>query len=187
MNSGMTLSAAEQQEILRVLKIRFEKNMQRHPGLVWDDIQRRLEAGPQKLWSLSAMEGTGGEPDVIGLDENSGAFLFCDCSAESPAGRRNLCYDRQALDDRKEFKPGGSALEMAEELGIELLNEEEYMLFQQSGPYDLKTSSWLATPEAVRKKGGALFGDHRYGRTFIYHNGAQSYYAVRGFRGMLKA
>lgn len=187
MNSGMTLSAAEQQDILRVLKTRFENNMHRHQGMLWDDIQRRLEASQQKLWSISEMERTGGEPDVIGQDLSTGALIFCDCSAESPSGRRNLCYDRQALDARKEFKPGGNALEMAEAMGIELLNEEEYLLFQQSGPYDLKTSSWLATPEAVRKKGGALFGDHRYGRTFIYHNGAQSYYAVRGFRGMLKA
>lgn len=186
MNSGMTLSAAEQQEILRVLKTRFEKNMQRHSGLVWDDIQRRLEAGPQKLWSLSAMEGTGGEPDVIGLDENSGALLFCDCSAESPAGRRNLCYDRQALDDRKEFKPGGSALEMAEELGIELLTGEQYRALQQLGQFDAKSSSWLRTPDDIRSRGGAIFGDFRYGHTFIYHNGAQSYYAVRGFRGLLK-
>ncbi len=186
MDTGKTLSPDILQEILGMLKTRFEKNMHRHPMVTWNEIQQQLEASPQKLWSLSEMERTGGEPDVTGRDETTGALLFCDCSAETPSGRRNLCYDRQALDARKEFKPGGSALEMAEAMGVELLNEEDYFQLQQTGPYDLKTSSWLATPAAVRQKGGALFGDHRYGRTFIYHNGAQSYYAVRGFRGKLK-
>lgn len=174
------------QALLTTLRERFEENRHRHEGVEWLDVQARLEADDKKLWSLGEMERTGGEPDVIGIDEATGAFIFCDCSPESPSGRRSVCYDREALESRKANKPETSALDMAAEMGIELLTEEEYFALQKFGPFDTKTSSWLKTPDAVRRLGGALFGDYRYGRVFIYHNGAQSYYAARGFRGILK-
>ena len=174
-------------ELLRVLRARFDRNMQRHPGVAWADVQARLEANAAALKALAAMESSGGEPDVIGQAEKGGPFTFCDCSPESPAGRRSLCYDRDALDARKENKPQGSALEMAAAMGIALLTEEQYRALQALGEFDLKTSSWIQTPPAVRAQGGALFCDRRYGQVFVYHNGAQSYYAARGFRGWLSA
>lgn len=169
-----------------ILQKRFEKNMVRHPNLQWSDIQQRLEDHQDKLRSLHAMEETGGEPDVTGRDKESGAYIFCDCSAESPKGRRSICYDNKALQSRKEHKPWNSAVGMAEEMGISLLNEEQYRELQQLGSFDTKTSSWIVAPDEIRDQGGALFGDSRYGRCFIYHNGAESYYAARGFRGLLK-
>ena len=172
-------------ELLKILESRFNKNMNRHKGLKWSDIQSRLEANPKKLWSLNEMEETGGEPDVIGQDKKTGAYTFCDCSAESPKGRRSICYDHEALESRKEHKPKNSAMGMAAEMGIELLTEEQYTGLQQLGNFDTKTSSWIQTPDNVRKLGGAIFGDHRFGRTFFYHNGAESYYAGRAFRGVL--
>lgn len=175
----------DQTALLAVLQTRFEHNMARHASCDWPAIQARLRASPKKLASLQAMEDTGGEPDVIAFNAATGAYLFCDCSLETPAGRRSLCYDKAALDARKEAKPAGSAAEMAAAMGIELLTEEQYHALQALGPFDLKTSSWLHTPAAIRKLGGAIFGDCRYGRVFVYHNGAQSYYAARGFRGML--
>lgn len=174
------------QELLRTLQARFEKNMQRHKGVAWAEVQARLEGNTRALKSLGAMEETGGEPDVIGQDGKTGQVTFCDCAAESPAGRRSLCYDREALDSRKENKPKDNALDMAASMGIELLTEEQYRELQKLGPFDAKTSSWIGTPPDVRSLGGALFGDHRYGRVFVYHNGAQSYYAARGFRGVLR-
>lgn len=180
------LSPAERDDLLRVLKARFEKNLDRHPGLEWDEVRARLEANPEKLWSLQEMERTGGEPDVAGRDEGTGEYLFYDLSAESPKGRRSLCYDRAALESRKENKPKGSALDIAASMGLELLSESEYRALQQLGTFDLKTSSWLQTPADIRKLGGALFADRRYGRVFVYHNGAESYYAARGFRGSLR-
>ena len=174
------------EKLLTTLKSRFQKNMQRHLGLVWEKIQARLETNPEKLWSLNEMENTGGEPDVVDFDEKSGEYLFFDCSAETPAGRRNACYDQIALVARKKFPPEDSALNMAANMGIELLSEEQYKFLQKLGKFDLKTSSWILTPEDVRKHGGAIFGDRRYGRVFIYHNGADSYYGVRGFRGFLR-
>lgn len=179
------MKSSERDELMAVLKARFEKNMQRHRGVAWADVQARLERSPDALRSLHAMEATGGEPDVIGADE-SGHVTFCDCSAESPGGRRSLCYDREALDARKENKPQGSAVEMAAEMGIDLLTEEQYRELQQLGEFDTKTSTWIQTPADVRSRGGALFCDRRYGRVFVYHNGAQSYYAARGFRGRIK-
>ncbi|MDZ5451902.1 DUF4256 domain-containing protein [Labrys sp. ZIDIC5] len=173
------------QDLLDVLKARFDANMKRHKGLEWVKVQARLEAKPEKLRSLAEMERTGGEPDVIGEDPATGDYVFCDCSAETPKGRRSLCYDRQALDERKEHKPEGSATEMAAAIGIELLTEEQYRALQELGAFDLKTSTWVSTPAAIRKKGGALFCDRRYDHVFTYHNGASSYYAVRGFRGRL--
>ncbi len=173
-------------ELLRVLQARFEQNMSRHPGLSWALVQARLEAHPQKLAALFQMEATGGEPDVVGHDARTGQVIFFDCAAESPKGRRSLCYDHAALLARKQAKPAGSAVEMAAAMGIELLSEEEYLALQQLGAFDTKTSSWLRTPEGIRKQGGAIFGDRRYGRVFIYHNGAESYYAARGFRGSLR-
>jgi len=181
-----SLSPAQREELLAALRARFEKFPARHPGMNWADVQTRLEARPEKLRSLSEMEATGGEPDVVYNDKTSGEYIFMDCSAESPAGRRNLCYDRAALDSRKENKPENSAMDMAAEMGIELLSEEEYRDLQRLGRFDSKTSSWLKTPTEVRKLGGALFGDFRYGRVFVYHNGASSYYGVRGFRGWLR-
>lgn len=181
-----SLSAEEREGLLAVLKTRFEKHASRHKGLKWVDVQARLENRPDKLWTLQEMEDTGGEPDVIAHDKKTGEYVFCDCSAESPKGRRSVCYDRQALDSRKEHKPAHSALGMAAEMGIELLTETDYGQLQQLGEFDTKTSSWIATPADVRKLGGALFGDRRYGRVFTYHNGAESYYAARGFRGLLK-
>lgn len=160
--------------------------MGRHKGLEWSDVQKRLEANSDTIWSLSEMERTGGEPDVIGHDKKSGEFLFADCSAETPKERRSLCFDKEALDSRKEHKPDGSAVEMAEAMGIEILSEDQYRELQKLGKFDLKTSSWVQTPDAIRKLGGALFCDRRYDNVFVYHNGASSYYAVRGFRGMLK-
>ena len=175
----------ERAALLETLKTRFAKNMQRHPGLVWDDVQARLAGNPDALRSLHEMDRTGGEPDVIALDK-AGQYTFCDCAAESPAGRRSVCYDREALESRKEHKPQTSAVQMAAEMGIELLTEEQYQELQKLGGFDTKTSSWVRTPSDVRALGGALFCDRRYGRVFVYHNGAQSYYAARGFRGLLR-
>lgn len=179
------LTAQQITELTEILKSRFDKNMHRHQGIEWTKVASRLSQS-QKLWSLNEMEKTGGEPDVIGSDKTTGEFLFCDCAAESPKGRRNLCYDNEALQSRKEFKPANSATNMAKEMGIEVLNEEQYFNLQKLGKFDTKTSSWLLTPTEVRKAGGAIFGDCRFGRVFIYHNGAESYYAARGFRGILK-
>jgi hypothetical protein len=180
------LSPEQREAFLNTLKARFEKNMSRHNGLDWTSVQARLEAKPEKLWSLNEMESTGGEPDVVGHDETTGEFLFYDCSAESPNGRRNICYDRQALDARKEHKPGNSALDMAAAMGIEILTEEQYRELQKIGKFDTKTSSWVKTPPAIRKLGGAIFCDRRYEHVFVYHNGADSYYGGRGFRGSLR-
>lgn len=173
-------------KLLTILQARFEENMQRHPGLSWAKVEARLAANPEKLWSLQAMESSGGEPDVVALDKKSGEYVFCDCSAESPSGRRSLCYDREALESRKEHKPKNSALEMAAAMGIELLTEELYRDLQKLGTFDTKTSSWVKTPESIRKLGGAVFCDRRYDTVFLYHNGAESYYAARGFRGSLR-
>ena len=187
MNSNKKKLAPEQrEELLRALKARFEKNLSRHKGLEWAKVQTRLEADPEKLWSLNEMERTGGEPDVVGHDKKSGEYIFYDCSAESPAGRRSVCYDREALASRKEHKPKNSAMEMAAAMGIELLSEEQYRALQQLGNFDLKTSSWVKTPAEIRKLGGALFCDRRYDTVFVYHNGAESYYAARAFRGALR-
>ena len=180
------LSPAERGELLGVLQARFEKNIDRHKGLEWREVYARLERNPEKLWSLGEMERTGGEPDVVGQDERTGELLFYDCSLESPKGRRSLCYDRAALESRKENKPKNSALDMAALVGVGLLSEDEYRALQQLGTFDVKTSSWLQTPAAIRKLGGALFADYRYGQVFVYHNGAESYYAARGFRGSLR-
>lgn len=180
------LSLEQSRELLSILKTRFEKNAGRHAGLEWADVQARLEAAPEKLLALQAMESTGGEPDVIGYDEKTGGYIFCDCAAESPAGRRNLCYDRSALEARKEHKPGNSAIDMAADMGIELLTEREYRALQELGNFDTKTSSWVKTPPGIRKLGGALFCDRRYNTVFVYHNGAESYYAARGFRGSVQ-
>jgi len=185
-NTQKELSPEQREELLKTLKARFEKNTLRHPGLDWAQVQAKLEANPGKLWSLAEMERTGGEPDVVGQDQNTGEFIFMDCSAESPKDRRNVCYDRQALDARKEFKPKDTALDMAAAMGIELLTEEQYRALQALGQFDTKTSSWLRTPPEVRRLGGAIFGDRRYDRVFIYHNGADSYYGARGFRGTLR-
>ena len=179
------LSATEIESLLKTLKDRFEKHPDRHPGVDWTKVQAKLKANPEKLSSLNEMEKTGGEPDVVAVDKK-GAFVFYDCSPESPSGRRSLCYDRAALDSRKEHKPKNSAVDVAAAIGIELLTEEEYRELQKRGAFDLKTSSWVATPEAIRKLGGALFCDRRYDTVFLYHNGAESYYAARGFRGSLK-
>lgn len=180
------LSAEQRKELLGVLKIRFEKNMKRHKGLEWAKVQARLESNKKKLWSLYEMEATGGEPDVVGLDKKTGECIFYDCSAESPGGRRSLCYDRDALESRKKFKPENNAVDIADSMGIELLTEEQYRELQKIGKFDLKTSSWVKTPADIRKLGGALFCDRRYDTVFVYHNGADSYYAARGFRGLLK-
>ena len=180
------LSAAQRKELVGALKVRFEKNMNRHKGLEWSNVQSRLEALGKKMWSLSEMERTSGEPDVVGFDKKTGAYIFFDCAAESPKGRRSLCYDRAALDARKEHKPENSAIDMAAEMGVELLSEEEYRALQKLGDFDSKTSSWVTTPSAIRKLGGAIFCDFRYGNVFVYHNGADSYYAARGFRASLK-
>lgn len=180
------LTAKQAKDILGLLAERFTKNKNRHKGVEWDKVEKRLIAKPEKLWSLQVMEETGGEPDVIGVDKKTGEFIFCDCAAESPKGRRSLCYDRAALDSRKEHKPADSAMEMASAMGIEVLTEEQYAELQKLGPFDLKTSSWLKTPADIRKLGGAIFGDCRFGRVFTYHNGAESYYAARGFRGILR-
>lgn len=176
------LSAADSKDLLQILEDRFKKNMNRHPAVKWEAVLSKLEVKPEKLWSLNEMERTGGEPDVVGQDSKTGAYIFYDCSVESPAGRRSLCFDREALDARKENKPEGNAVEMAEQMGVSLLNEEQYRALQKLGRFDAKTSSWIQTPVAIRKLGGALFADFRYDTVFVYHNGAQSYYAARGFR-----
>jgi hypothetical protein len=180
------MKAKQRDDLLSALQSRFEKNMGRHKGIAWPKVQSRLEANPAKLQALHEMEATGGEPDVIGADSKSGEFLFCDCAAESPEGRRSLCYDGEALQERKENKPKGSAIEVAKAIGIEILDEAQYRELHKLGTFDAKTSSWVKTPASIRKLGGALFCDYRYGQVFTYHNGAQSYYAARGFRGMLK-
>ena len=180
------LSPEQHEELLSALKVRFEKNMNRHQGLEWAKVQAQLEANTEKLWSLNEMERTGGEPDVVGHDKTTGEFVFYDCSAESPKGRRSFCYDREALDSRKKHKPENNAVDMAAAMGIVLLAEEQYRKLQKLGNFDTKTSSWLKTPADIRKLGGAIFADFRYGNVFVYHNGAESYYAARGFRGLLK-
>jgi hypothetical protein len=180
------LSPEHREELLSELKARFEENMNRHKGLGWAKVQAKLEADTKKLWSLSEMERTGGEPDVVGFDKKTGEYIFYDCSAESPTGRRSLCYDRQALESRKEHKPKNSAIDMAAAIGIELLTEEQYRELQKLGSFDTKTSSWIITPSEIRKLGGAIFADFRFGRVFVYHNGAESYYAARAFRGSLR-
>ena len=181
-----TLSPKDSKELLTTLKSRYEKNTPRHKGLDWTKVEAKLLANPEKLWSLNEMEKSGGEPDVIGFDKKSGEFIFCDCSPESPAGRRSFCYDYEAWNSRKEHKPKNNAIDAAKEMGIELLNEEQYHDLQNLGVFDLKTSSWLRTPTDIRELGGAIFGDRRFNRVFVYHNGAESYYAARGFRGTLK-
>ena len=182
----MTRGQSVKPELLQALKVRFERNMHRHRGIAWDKVRAALEGDPRALRSLREMELTGGEPDVIGRDGDTGGYTFCDCSVESPAGRRSVCYDREALEARKEHRPKASAVEMAAAMGIELLTEEQYRELQKLGEFDTKTSSWVRTPREVRALGGALFCDRRYGRVFVYHNGAQSYYAARGFRGTLR-
>lgn len=181
-----SLSDAERTELLGTLKDRYEANIARHKGIKWTDVAARLEANPERLWSLSEMERTGGEPDVVGFDKKSGEFVFFDCSAESPKGRRSVCYDPDALESRKEHKPKHSAIGMAEEMGITILNEKQFRELQKLGKFDTKTSSWLETPADIRKLGGAIFGDWRYGHVFIYHNGAESYYGARAWRGSLR-
>ena len=180
------LSQKQSEELMKALKSRFEKNMKRHQGLEWAKVQAKLEANGGKLWSLNEMERTGGEPDVVGHDPKTGEYIFYDCSEESPNGRRSLCYDREALESRKENKPKDSAMNMAAAIGVELLTEEQYRELQKLGEFDRKTSSWVKTPAAIRKLGGALFCDRRYDSVFVYHNGAESYYAARGFRGLLR-
>jgi hypothetical protein len=186
MSNKKKLSPEQSEELLGLLKSRFDKNRNRHAGIEWSKVQAKLISGPEKLWSLREMERTGGEPDVVDFDKKTGEYIFYDCSAESPKGRRSLCYDREALEARKEHKPESSAVDMAADMGIGLLTEEQYRELQQLGPFDLKTSSWVRTPAAIRKLGGALFCDRRYDTVFVYHNGAESYYAARGFRGSLR-
>jgi hypothetical protein len=180
------LSPEQHDELLKTLKARLEKNMSRHKGLEWAKVQAKLQANPERLWSLSEMERTGGEPDVVAHDKKTGEYIFYDCSAESPKGRRSLCYDREALESRKENKPEDNAIDMSAAMGVEILTEEQYRELQKLGNFDTKTSSWVKTPSAIRKLGGALFCDRRYGTVFLYHNGAESYYAARGFRGSLR-
>jgi len=186
MNIYSKLDKMDQHNLMQTLKLRFEKFKNRHEGIEWSSVETKLEANPQKLLSLLKMEATGGEPDVIGFDNETNEYLFFDCAAESPKDRRSLCYDREALDSRKEFKPENSVIDCAAEMGIELLNEEQYRRLQQFGKFDTKTSSWIKTPDSIRKLGGAIFADYRYDTVFIYHNGASSYYAARGFRGLLR-
>lgn len=186
MQRAKSMKAKQREELLGALKARFEENMDRHQGLEWAEVQAKLEANAEKLWSLHEMERTGGEPDVVGHDKKTGEYVFYDCAAESPKGRRSVCYDREALDSRKAHKPDNNAIDMAAALGVELLTEEQYRELQQLGNFDTKTSSWVKTPSDIRKLGGALFCDRRYGSVFLYHNGAQSYYAARGFRGSLR-
>ena len=185
-NRSRNLSPQQTNELLTALKARFDKNMDRHKSLEWSKVQAKLEASPEKLWPLGEMERTGGEPDVVGFDKKTGEYVFYDCSAESPKGRRSVCYDREALEARKEHKPKDSAVDMAAAMGIELLTEAQYRELQKLGSFDLKTSSWVQTPSEIRKLGGALFCDRRYDTVFLYHNGADSYYAARGFRGSLR-
>lgn len=180
------LAPKQREELLGALKTRFEKNLNRHQGLEWAKVKAKLEANPEKLWSLGEMEKTGGEPDVVGQDKKTGEYIFFDCSAQSPEDRTSLCYDREALDSRKEFKPKNSAMDLAAAMGVELLTEEQYRELQQLGEFDTKSSSWVKAPADIRKLGGGLFGDRRYGHVFVYHNGAQSYYSGRGFRGSLR-
>ncbi len=184
--NNKNLPQERREELFGILKTRFEKNMNRHQGIEWDKIQAKLQANPEKLWSLNEMEETEGEPDVVGYDAHTDEYIFFDCSAESPKGRRSLCYDREALEARKEYKPADSAIDMATDMGIELLTEDQYRTLQNLGKFDTKTSSWLLTPPDMRKLGGAIFGDFRFGRVFVYHNGVQSYYSARGFRGALR-
>lgn len=186
MSNQKNLSTEGQQELLNILKTRFEKNKGRHNGLEWQKVQAKLEANPEKLWSLSIMEETGGEPDVVGLDDATGEYIFYDCASESPSGRRSLCYDLEAWNSRKEHKPTGNAMDVAAAMGAELLTEQQYRGLQELGKFDTKTSSWIATPANIRKLGGAVFCDRRYDTVFLYHNGAESYYAARGFRCVLK-
>lgn len=185
-NNKKELSLEESEELLRTLKTRFEKHMNRHKGLEWTKVQAKLEANTEKLWSLDEMEETGGEPDVVGIDTKTGEYIFYDCSWESPKGRRSLCYDREALESRKEHKPENNAIDMSTAMGIEILTEEQYRELQKLGNFDTKTSSWVKTPSEIRKHGGAIFCDRRYDHVFVYHNGAESYYAARGFRGSLR-
>ena len=180
------LSPAQREELLRTVQARFEKHINRHEGLEWAKVKTKLEAKPEKLWSLGEMERTGGEPDVVGHDKKTNQYILFDCSPESPKGRRSFCYDREALDSRKKDKPKHNAIDMAETMGVELLTEEQYRELQALGEFDTKTSSWVKAPAEVRKLGGAIFGDRRFGRVFVYHNGAESYYAARGFRGSLR-
>lgn len=184
--TAKNLTPNQQLELMQTLEKRFEKNMNRHKGIAWEKVKARIEDNPQKAWSLFQMEQTGGEPDVVGYDNYTDEFIFMDCSAESPKGRRSLCFDREALESRKEHKPANSALAMAEEMGIELLSEEKYRDLQKVGEFDTKTSSWVKTPSNIRQLGGALFCDRRYNTVFVYHNGAESYYGARGFRGLLR-
>ncbi len=185
-SNNKELSPEQHEELLSALKARFEKNMNRHKGLEWAKVHAKLEANTEKLWSLIEMERTGGEPDVVGHDKTTGEYIFFDCSAESPKDRRSLCYDREALESRKKHKPENNAIDMAAAMGIELLTEEQYRKLQKLGNFDTKTSSWVKTPADIRKLGGAIFADFRYGNVFVYHNGAESYYAARGFRGSLR-
>jgi hypothetical protein len=186
MGNKKAMTPQQREELISALKARFEKNMTRHKGFEWANIHAKLKTNTEKLWSLNEMETTGGEPDVVGFDEKTGEFIFYDCSAESPKGRRSVCYDMEALKARKEYKPKNNAMDMAAAMGIELLTEEQYLELQKLGKFDSKTSSWIKTPASIRKLGGALFCDHRYDTTFVYHNGADSYYAARGFRGSLR-
>lgn len=186
MTNKKLITMEQSEELIGTLKARFEKNMNRHEGLEWAQVQAKLEAESEKLWSIGEMERTGGEPDVVGYDQTTGEYIFCDCSTESPNGRRSICYDREALKSRKENKPGNDAISMAATMGVEILTEEQYRDLQKLGAFDLKTSSWVKTPPEIRKRGGALFCDRRYDHVFVYHNGAESYYAARGFRGWLR-
>ncbi len=186
MKNTSELSLEQRNALIETLKLRFVQNMKRHNGVDWFKVQEKLELNPEKLWSLNEMEKTGGEPDIIEYENNTDEYIFCDCSKETPLGRRGVCYDGEALNSRKENKPLNNAIDLAAEIGIEILSEEQYHKLQSIGNFDAKTSSWLKTPDSVRKLGGALFGDFRYGRVFVYHNGAQSYYSVRAFRGMLR-
>lgn len=186
MSDKNKLSPQQNEELLGILKTRFENHMQRHKGIAWADVGAKLEANAKKLWTLNEMEFTGGEPDVVGFDAKTGEYIFYDCSAESPKGRRSICYDRAAWEARKEHKPDNTALDMAAEIGVEILDEEQYRELQKLGSFDLKTSSWIKTPDNIRKLGGAIFCDRRYNTVFTYHNGAESYYAARGFRGALR-
>jgi hypothetical protein len=186
MSDKKKLPLSQQKELISILKVRFEKNMQRHNAITWNEVETKLETNAEKLWSLNEMEMTGGEPDIVDQDKKTGEYIFYDCSPESPKGRRSICYDHEALESRKEHKPQNSAVQMAADMGIELLTEEQYRVLQKLGNFDTKTSSWILTPAPIRKLGGALFCDRRYNTVFLYHNGAESYYAARGFRGLLK-